>query len=490
MRLPRRVPWSSLAELDEVCSWIYTDETDLDTKILAVQRLSAWKAITTLPHALDSTLSLLTVIVQDSSREGLSSHMLIRQAYAVALIRLVNGLVDPLQLGAYARSIASIAAQLGLPQWLVELRHAATHEDLPSLDVLREAAREAMAWLLQNYFNPALSPSAPPRKQTPPLRPLQPLLAQYKMLLKSTTRDASLRSQYKAEITQILRDIERWVAEAKVAADVSAATLEWDDIEVEDGEQQDSRERWALEKLCDTLLEKGGLVPLSKKKRVGSTNPFQPSNSVLAIWTPLLSHLQALHPDLQSVLISRIITSLLSDSDATVSSAEMDTIPLAANERKRDASYHMCVASWAHWLVTSFRASTADAEDETLAEEAAAGLITGLGPSGGTSDTKAARYLLDTLCKKYPALQATASVLLPAPAPGSTPRWSEQDLETMAGRLDALIAPGLDTTSAPAPSSAAEHSLGAGEGPALPPGWRVLTVRDGWKPAPIGVHVG
>ena len=122
-----------------------------------------------------------------------------------------------------------------------------------------------MTWLLHNYFIPVLNPSAPPKTQAPPLRPLQPLLTRYKTLLKTTTRDASLRSQYKAEITQVLRDVERWVAEAKVAADVSAVTLEWDDTEVEAGQQEDGRERWALEKLCDALLEKGGLVPLSKK---------------------------------------------------------------------------------------------------------------------------------------------------------------------------------------------------------------------------------
>lgn len=121
-----------------------------------------------------------------------------------------------------------------------------------------------MVWLLHNYFIPALNPSAPAKTQTTSLRPLQPLLIQYKALLKMTTRDASLRSQYKAEISQILRDIERWVAEAKVAADISAATLAWDDTE-EGREQEDSREHWTLEKLCDTLLEKGGLVPLSKR---------------------------------------------------------------------------------------------------------------------------------------------------------------------------------------------------------------------------------
>jgi ribosomal biogenesis protein LAS1 len=105
-------------------------------------QLSTWKAITSLPHALESTLSLLVVIVQDNAPILAPSHLSLRQSYSAAIIRLVNGLVDPLQLGAYARSIASIANQLGLPPWIVELRHAATHEDLPSIELLREAARD------------------------------------------------------------------------------------------------------------------------------------------------------------------------------------------------------------------------------------------------------------------------------------------------------------------------------------------------------------
>lgn len=98
--------------------------------------------MTTLPHALDSTLSILTAIVQDLDSQSSSSYLHIRHSYASAIIRLVNGLVDPLQLGTYARSIASIAAQLNLPAWFVELRHSATHEDLPSIEVLRQAARD------------------------------------------------------------------------------------------------------------------------------------------------------------------------------------------------------------------------------------------------------------------------------------------------------------------------------------------------------------
>ena len=95
-----------------------------------------------MPHALESTLSLLVIITKDHSQQLHETQLSLRHSYALAIIRLVNGLVDPLQFGAYARSIASIANQLGLPSWLVELRHAATHEDLPSLELLREAAQE------------------------------------------------------------------------------------------------------------------------------------------------------------------------------------------------------------------------------------------------------------------------------------------------------------------------------------------------------------
>ena len=234
---------------------------------LTGRKLAAWKAITSLPHALESVHAFLTVILQDAALQGqgTSSFHSLRQSYATAVIRLVNGLVDPLQLGAYARSINSIAAQLGLPAWLVELRHAATHEDLPSIEVLREAARQAMAWLLQNYFLPTLNPTTPSAShlQRPALRPLAPLLKQYKAFAKATARDASLAVKYKHEVIRVLRDVERWVAEAKVAAPVAATA--WDDIDSEEGDEVDPRERWALERLAEALLEKGALVPVSKK---------------------------------------------------------------------------------------------------------------------------------------------------------------------------------------------------------------------------------
>jgi ribosomal biogenesis protein LAS1 len=125
-----------------------------------------------------------------------------------------------------------------------------------------------LSWLLHNYFLPTLNPSTVSQAQATQLRPLTPILKQYKNIVKITTRDASVVGQYKAAISSVQKDIERWVSEAKVAANVAVGELEWDSGQVNEimgGLDEDPKERWALERLCDGLLEKGALVPLSKK---------------------------------------------------------------------------------------------------------------------------------------------------------------------------------------------------------------------------------
>jgi ribosomal biogenesis protein LAS1 len=100
------------------------------------------------------------------------------------------------------------------------------------------------------------------------MRPVLPLLKQYKALSKIVTRDASMRSRYQSEITKVLRDIERWVSEAKVAASITGDSFGWDvqDFqETDDNQNSNVKERLALEGLCDGLLAVGCLVPLSKR---------------------------------------------------------------------------------------------------------------------------------------------------------------------------------------------------------------------------------
>ena len=44
------------------------------------------------------------------------------------------------------------AQQIGLPAVFVDLRHEATHGDMPSLTNLRSAARRALQWLWDDYW--------------------------------------------------------------------------------------------------------------------------------------------------------------------------------------------------------------------------------------------------------------------------------------------------------------------------------------------------
>jgi hypothetical protein len=128
---------------------------------------------------------------------------------------------------------------------------------------------------------PTLHPSRT-LPQAPVLRPLAPLLDAYKTLQKLVLRDASLKKRHEPDIIQALRDVERWLSEARVAKIAAEDRAGWDigprereerDVQrhnitgegAEDHDESDAAEAWALNCLCDALLEPGTLVPASKK---------------------------------------------------------------------------------------------------------------------------------------------------------------------------------------------------------------------------------
>lgn len=124
-----------------------------------------------------------------------------------------------------------------------------------------------MAWLLHNYFTPTLFPVDTSSRNLDiqsRLTPISPLLKEYKAVMKIVTRDASLKKYHEGTITKLLRDIERWVTSAKVSASAIDGSY-WDDGSLVEEENIEPRERWALERLCDELLSKGALIPVSPK---------------------------------------------------------------------------------------------------------------------------------------------------------------------------------------------------------------------------------
>jgi len=364
-----------------------------------------------------------------------------------------------------------------------------THEELPSLELLRSGARESLTWLLHNYFLPTLSSTSTNSEQHTEssinLSPLSPLLKQYKELLKITTRDASLKTQYKTEITKVLRDIERWVGEAQVAA-----SSVWSNGfgAAEMGGEDDDRERWALERLSEGLLERGGLVPVSSKKRLASklnASPVLPP-SLVAIWSPLLHALQSRHSLFTSTIVSTIASQLLIEKVET---------------QKIDLSFDLCLAGWGYWCITNLGSSSTDASADASVnrEEVVSNLVIALGP-GAMEDKskvrKGATALLDLLLQDDEHLHQTAATLLTVSrsAQDLNDSWQDMDAQVMEKRLRSLldsVQPSSEPVgNADVPIQIIDNLVQQDDETKdpLPEGWS-LVPEASWRACPIGVYV-
>jgi len=156
----RLAPWASIAEWRAVCdalapSSTSTSRDDEDSEAAVARALStvrAWRARGRAPLAVETTAALLETMSRDrDARRGALEST--RAAYAMTLTRLVNGVVDPAQKGRYAAPVATLAAKAGLPRELVDVRHDATHDAMPTLGALRRGARRALAWCRRWYWD-------------------------------------------------------------------------------------------------------------------------------------------------------------------------------------------------------------------------------------------------------------------------------------------------------------------------------------------------
>ncbi|PVU89576.1 hypothetical protein BB561_005285 [Smittium simulii] len=159
MNLPRIVPWASAAEFSLVAQQIYSSTGDRETDIKArregLQTIKVWICRAKLPTTILVTAQLLETWLLDHEQNLIAQSncpMSLRLNYSMSLIRFVNLLVDVEQKSYYASSIMILAEKLGIPVWLVELRHAATHEKLPGIEMLRLANKQALSYLYHNFW--------------------------------------------------------------------------------------------------------------------------------------------------------------------------------------------------------------------------------------------------------------------------------------------------------------------------------------------------
>lgn len=151
----RIVPWYDDTELKELKEWFYNGELATDMRFRAVLKVKSYKSKGSqyLPHVIDSTAQITNSMLLDQERSQVDK-VSVKLSYTMSLIRFVNGILDPTQQSQFAIPLHTLAKRVNLPSWFVDLRHWGTHErELPSLEMLRIAAKDALVWLWDHYWN-------------------------------------------------------------------------------------------------------------------------------------------------------------------------------------------------------------------------------------------------------------------------------------------------------------------------------------------------
>eukprot|EP00659_Diplonema_papillatum_P004306 gene4306-6661_t len=138
---------------------------DAERTQAGVEAVGRWRAAVGVNVSIEATANLLEAKARDFEREraicqGTQSRVTgkdVAAAYSMAVIRLVNGVTGELEQRNYGKkrpSVRSMAGRVDLPRELVDIRHAATHQALPSLPELRLGGSLALTYLLDNYWIP------------------------------------------------------------------------------------------------------------------------------------------------------------------------------------------------------------------------------------------------------------------------------------------------------------------------------------------------
>ncbi|XP_070670626.1 uncharacterized protein [Malus domestica] len=163
------VPWLSWDE------WLFVDKSlfsnSPDFVASALRRISTWRSRGCLPITIEVTASIIEIqrkdphFRKDQSNDALDnsrtdqsidaslSEEMLAMLYCMAIMRLVNGVVEKTRKKTEV-SIAVAADAIGIPRTLIDVRHEGSHRELPALDVVRTASVKALHWLKCYYWEP------------------------------------------------------------------------------------------------------------------------------------------------------------------------------------------------------------------------------------------------------------------------------------------------------------------------------------------------
>ncbi|KAI7982363.1 Ribosomal biogenesis protein LAS1L [Camellia lanceoleosa] len=151
------VPWLTWDEWDFVRGSLLSSSPHSIAS--ALQRITVWRSRGCLPVVIEVTASIVEIQQKDPffrvdlGDDALDSEELLTMLYCMAIVRLVNGVVEKTRKKIEV-SIAEAADAINIPRMLIDIRHEGSHRDLPSLRLVRLASIKALDWLKSYYWEP------------------------------------------------------------------------------------------------------------------------------------------------------------------------------------------------------------------------------------------------------------------------------------------------------------------------------------------------
>ncbi|XP_062613649.1 uncharacterized protein LOC134275380 [Saccostrea cucullata] len=154
------VPWRDKEEFRQVYAGVFSE--DLEPKQRAMAKMTTWqsRALNKLPIAIESTMALCRACIshQLAMQEGTvhENHLKLVYEYSMGIIRFVNNITELGQTGRVRMAVHTIAGNFGIPNWIVEMRHSATHRTMPSLSELTAGTDWVLEWLKEDFWDAQL----------------------------------------------------------------------------------------------------------------------------------------------------------------------------------------------------------------------------------------------------------------------------------------------------------------------------------------------
>ncbi|CCX12043.1 Las1-like-domain-containing protein [Pyronema domesticum] len=301
MSQPRIVAWRSSSELLQLKSDFFPSSDSADTRPAAISKVTTWQTRVRIPHSIESTSQITSAVLLDHPH---SHPLTVRLAYSTAIIRFVNGLLDPAQQSQFALPMHLLARNLNLPASFVELRHAATHESLPSLAVLRAMAHRALDWLWNDYWA-ALGTEEEVEEEPAMVERARTAVKTWRRLRREAPMAVVKADHEVVKVVKECVDISRADAEALVAA----------------------------------LLEEKVLIPAGKKKAAKM-------KGARMLWMPLLLEIEAAVPGFIAGLVGAM-EEVLKGGEELAAALLRET---RGGELEGDEDYLAAVYAWMEFL--------------------------------------------------------------------------------------------------------------------------------------------